>query len=219
MEQKRGRRMGMRKGIVAATLATIAMTPAATSGQSRVDVVISPDGGVSVNGKQVAPGRAPTQTARPYAAPYRNAPAEIVYETPKADEDVDRYESRQGDPIVVRRSSNGHFVVGLVVNGVPIRAAVDTGAINTFMTTKDAIATGAFRNTVDAIPAYGIAGSFMTTRVRLDEANIGGVDLGHPLVLVGQGINITLLGLPEIARLGRIVIDGNLMTITPRRRG
>ena len=209
--------MGMRNVIITAALAATGLVPTATSGQSRVDVVVSPDGSVSVNGKQISQGR-PQAAPKPQAAPYRDDGWAIDYKAAEGVAAGGGYGVREDEPIVIRRESNGHFVVRLVVNGVPIRAAVDTGAMDTFMTTKDAMATGAFRNTVDAIPAYGIAGSFMTTRVRLDDASIAGVDLGHPLVLVGPGINITLLGLPEIARLGRIVIDGNLMTITPRRR-
>ena len=65
----------------------------------------------------------------------------------------------------------------------------------------------------------------MATRTRLRAAKIGMMDLGTPTVPVGGGMGMTLLGLPEIARrlsgesarLGRIVIEGDTMTITPRR--
>jgi len=212
------------RSIIATTalLATGALGSEAIARQSRVDVVIGSDGSVSVNGTQVAPGRPndqgrlipPAMQQEPPTIPYGN-----VDDLPRVGHDVDAGERKSAPaPIVVRRGSNGHFVVALIVNGVAIRAAVDTGALSTFMTTRDAQATGAFRNVVDAVPAYGIAGSFMTTRVRLDEASVAGVDLKRPLVLVGPGINITLLGLPEISRLGRVVIEGNTMTITPRSR-
>jgi clan AA aspartic protease (TIGR02281 family) len=211
-----------------AMLALIAAASAPTAAQDAVSIVIGQDGVVTVNGRPVnqtrqAPsaGPRPMSTERP--APRFQQPQQAYREAPEAMDDASYDGSLEGGAayapsvVKIRRSGPyGHFLLKVRVNGVEIKAAVDTGAAQTFLTSADAAATGANRQVVRSTPAYGIAGAVMTKVVSLDEIEIAGVRLRRPTVLTGPGINVTLLGLPELTRIGTITMDGDLMTITPR---
>lgn len=111
----------------------------------------------------------------------------------------------------------GHFVTTIRINGVAIKAIIDTGASSTILTPEAARQVGADRSIVDSQTGFGIGGATSLAITRLGSLEIGDRNLGAITVLIGQsGIPYTLLGQPEIARLGRIVIEDDVMTITPR---
>jgi clan AA aspartic protease (TIGR02281 family) len=123
----------------------------------------------------------------------------------------------QGALRIRRDPVTGHFIMPIRINGVEIRAIVDTGAANTILSPRDAHATGADGQIVDSQAMIGIGGYTMLNIARVQSLEVGGQDLGGMTTPVGQeGLGYTLLGQSEIARLGRIVIEDGTMTIIPR---
>ncbi len=125
-----------------------------------------------------------------------------------------------GTPRVLRinrDAQDGHFVASMTINGVPIRAIIDTGAAYSILSPEDARETGADRLVEREEVAVGIGGYTRVGVARVASVEIGGQSLGRMAMRIGQpGIPYTLLGQPEIARLGRVTIEDGVMTITPR---
>ena len=116
-----------------------------------------------------------------------------------------------------RDPMTGHFIATIRINGVDVRAIVDTGAQSTILSARDARATGADRDISRSEPMAGIGGYTMLNVTRVRSMEVAGQQLGGFSAAIGQdGIPFTLLGQTEIARLGRIVIDDGVMTISPR---
>jgi clan AA aspartic protease (TIGR02281 family) len=116
-----------------------------------------------------------------------------------------------------RDPRTGHFIAPIRINGITIQAIVDTGAQDTILSARDARATGAAQNIVRSEPMAGIGGYTMLSVARLRSMEVAGQNLGSFTAAIGQeGIPYTLLGQTEITRLGRIVIEDGVMTITPR---
>jgi clan AA aspartic protease (TIGR02281 family) len=124
-----------------------------------------------------------------------------------------------GTPHVLRINRDlwgGHFVAPMIINGVPIRAIIDTGAAFSVLSAEDARSTGADRAVQREESAVGIGGYTRLSVARVASVEIGGQRLGGMTMRIGQpGIPYTLLGQPEIARLGRVTIEDGVMTITP----
>lgn len=116
-----------------------------------------------------------------------------------------------------RDPTTGHFIIPIRINGIVVRAIVDTGAANTVLSARDARATGADGAIVDTQAMVGIGGYTMLNVARVRSLEIAGQDLGGLSTPIGQdGLGFTLLGQSEIARLWRIVIEDGTMTIIPR---
>ncbi len=117
---------------------------------------------------------------------------------------------------IPRDPRSGQFVARVRINGVPVLAIIDTGADSTVLSARDARATGAIRDVTHSEPMAGIGGVTMLDVTRVRSLNVGGQELsGFPATIGAEGIPYTLLGQTEIARLGRIVIDHGVMTISP----
>lgn len=118
---------------------------------------------------------------------------------------------------IYRDPRTGHFIAPIRINGITIQAIVDTGAQDTILSARDARATGAAHDIVRSEPMAGIGGYTMLNVARLRSMEVAGQNLGSFTAAIGQeGIPYTLLGQTEITRLGRIVIENGVMTITPR---
>lgn len=98
-----------------------------------------------------------------------------------------------------------------------VRAIIDTGASGTVLSPEDAAATGADRDVTSSHPGMGIGGPTVLYATRVRSLEIGGQRMAAFNADIGQrGIPQTLLGQPEIAKLGRVVIENGVMTICPR---
>jgi len=117
-----------------------------------------------------------------------------------------------------RDRRTGHFVAPININGVAVNAIIDTGAYWTILSPDDARATGAIHDITRSQPMAGIGGVTMLNVTRVRSMSVGGEQLGSFSAAIGRdGIPFTLLGQTEIARLGRIVIENEVMTIDPRK--
>jgi len=108
-------------------------------------------------------------------------------------------------------------VATIRINGIPVRAIIDTGAQSTILSARDARATGADREIIRSEPMAGIGGYTQLAVTHLQSMEVAGQQLGNFTAAIGaEGIPYTLLGQTELARLGRIVIDDGVMTIAAR---
>jgi clan AA aspartic protease (TIGR02281 family) len=164
-----------------------------------------------------APRRMWRSADLPPPAPARAQPSYQAAE-PERISFPDTENATPGTVRIRRDPATGHFITTVRVNGVPIRAIVDTGAANTILSPSDAHATGADGEIVDTQRMIGIGGYTMLNVARVRSLEVAGQNLGTFSTPVGQqGLGYSLLGQSEIARLGRIVIEDGTMTITPRR--
>ncbi len=207
------------------------LAPAAASAQATVTVngrvfevpagttttfAMGPDGPYVIH--QVAAVSTPTRLPdmQPMAVPTQPpAPApRLDY----ADFDVpDQTAVGETRVLRIRRDrTSGHFIANVRVNGVMIRAIVDTGASGTILSPEDAAATGVDRDVTHVRPGVGIGGYTTLRSTRVRSLEIGGQRLGGFPADIGQSGLPTLLGQPEIAKLGRIVIEDGVMEIQPR---
>jgi len=160
-----------------------------------------------------------------YAASY-TAPEPGYAETPSAPRlavDTDALnisDAADGAPHILRVRRDpmtGHFVATIRINGIPVRAIIDTGAQSTILSARDARATGADREIIRSEPMAGIGGYTQLAVTHLQSMEVAGQQLGNFTAAIGaEGIPYTLLGQTELARLGRIVIDDGVMTIAAR---
>jgi clan AA aspartic protease (TIGR02281 family) len=116
-----------------------------------------------------------------------------------------------------RDKETGHFVTDVLMNGVKVPVIIDTGATGTILSPGAAKATGAMRDVTHTQNAAGIGGVTQLSVTRIRSFAVGGREIGGFEALIGrEGIPFTLLGQTELRRLGRIVIEDDVLTITPR---
>jgi clan AA aspartic protease (TIGR02281 family) len=172
------------------------------SGSGWGNVTPSYTGHVSYAGRAAAPADLPTQG---YAAPARAGTIDADF-------------SGIAKPVrVPRDKETGHFVTDVLMNGVKVPVIIDTGATGTILSPGAAKATGAMRDVTHTQNAAGIGGVTQLSVTRIRSFAVGGREIGGFEALIGrEGIPFTLLGQTELRRLGRIVIEDDVLTITPR---
>lgn len=113
----------------------------------------------------------------------------------------------------VIRSSDGLFYVTAIVNGVPIRFLVDTGASMIVLRPEDARRAGvqmkedAFRHTADTA-----GGKTAMAKVMLDEVIVGGTtQRALNAAVVRHDMPVSLLGQNWVAQLASLTISGDRM--------
>ncbi|RMD48571.1 MAG: TIGR02281 family clan AA aspartic protease [Alphaproteobacteria bacterium] len=121
--------------------------------------------------------------------------------------------------IVLLRAQDGHFYARAEVNGTPVRFLVDTGASDILLSREDARRVGI---DPDALAYYGTArtanGIVRMARVRLETLRLGPIESRDVPAWVGAGeMSGSLLGMSYLAHFARITIDGDRMTLEPRR--
>ncbi|MCC5964226.1 MAG: TIGR02281 family clan AA aspartic protease [Rhodobacteraceae bacterium] len=126
----------------------------------------------------------------------------------------------QGDgSVVLRAGRDGHFHLGLDVNGVPVDFIVDTGATDLVLSQDDAARVGldpqALPYLGQARTANGVVG---IARVTLDEVVLAhdGLEIRDTDVsaFVNEGeLDISLMGMGYLRRFARISIEGDRLTL------
>ncbi len=123
--------------------------------------------------------------------------------------------SQTENAVSLRRQADGHFYANLTVNGRETRFLVDTGASGIVLSRRDAAAAGIdpdrLRYSDRASTANGIV---KTAPVRIDELRLGGFVNRRVLAYVTSGeLDISLLGQSYLSQFGKVVIDGDILTL------
>ena len=133
-------------------------------------------------------------------------------------------EGNTGSPIAVLRPANdslsyradprGHFWVDAVVNGASVRFMVDTGATNVALSLKDAEAAGLGHSslafTMRTSTANGVA---RAAPVQLREIRIGQFAVDNVPAIVGENLDISLLGMTFLRKLQSYEIRDGVLTM------
>lgn len=115
----------------------------------------------------------------------------------------------------LRRAADGHFYAEVLVDSVPTRMMVDTGASVIALTGADAEALGLSWSEDDLRPiARGAGGMVHGFALTLDHVRLGEIELrGVPAVVVPEGLAVSLLGQSFLGRTGRMEVSGEHMLI------
>ncbi|MFK8040411.1 MAG: TIGR02281 family clan AA aspartic protease [Rickettsiaceae bacterium] len=119
--------------------------------------------------------------------------------------------------IAIARQNDGHFYINTVVNNVPIRFMIDTGATGIALTKQDAIKLGINLKTLEYNKAHSTAnGITYSAKVTLKSLRIENTVFSDIKAHVSQGnLDVSLLGMSVISRFKSFTIDQDLLYITP----
>jgi aspartyl protease family protein len=122
---------------------------------------------------------------------------------------------RADGAIELRRGSDGHFHVEALVNGVPVRFLVDTGASEVVLSAADAARIGIDPAELAFVGRARTAnGTVATAPVRLGRLEFGSFsDSGVPASVGGGALDVSLLGMSYLDRFAAIEITGDRMTL------
>ncbi len=112
----------------------------------------------------------------------------------------------------------GHFVSNGLVNGVPIRFAVDTGATFISLPAREASRLGLDYRKGQKLVLETANGDAFAYRVKLDTVRVGELTVKDvdAVVMEGDSLRVALLGMSFLNRID-IRHDGAIMTLTKRQ--
>lgn len=115
----------------------------------------------------------------------------------------------------LRRSPDGLFYVTALVNDVPVRFLVDTGANAVVLTTGDAQRAGIARGPkARSELAQTAGGQVEMTRIRLRSLEAGPLRRDNVEVAVADSnLSVSLLGQSWLSQLGSVTIAGDRMVL------
>lgn len=122
-----------------------------------------------------------------------------------------------GGAVALRASSHGHFVAEALVNGIPVRFLVDTGASDVVLSPADADRLGFDASRLSFTRTYRTAnGTVRGAPVRLQEVAIGPIVLRDVAASVnGAAMDRSLLGMSFLSRLGGYDVSRDTLTLRP----
>ncbi|PIW29195.1 MAG: TIGR02281 family clan AA aspartic protease [Rhodospirillales bacterium CG15_BIG_FIL_POST_REV_8_21_14_020_66_15] len=128
-----------------------------------------------------------------------------------------RAQETPGGGVAIRAGDHGHFVAEALVNGVPIRFLVDTGASDTVLSPRDAARLGFDLKSLSFSRTYQTANGTVTgAPVRLEEVRIGPLAVRDLRASVnGAEMKRSLLGMSFLGRLGGYRVEGDVLTLIP----
>lgn len=118
--------------------------------------------------------------------------------------------------VMLEKVSNGHFEALITVNGVSVRAMVDTGATTTVLTFEDARAAGYVPDTLDfSITVSTANGRANAARVTADNITLGTISRSRVPMLVAEAgrLDQSLLGMNFINSLSGFDVRGDRMIL------
>lgn len=147
----------------------------------------------------------PTSTPAPQSAGVQVA-AMTTEPSDRAEKPVDT---------VLTRKANGHFYVDAEVNGQLVHFIVDTGATTIALTQADAKHVGLqFSPENFTVIGRGVSGDVKGQKITLSKVAIDQKEAYYlPAVVVGDGLDTSLLGQSFLAKVGTVVIDGDRMIL------
>ncbi|WP_136162998.1 retropepsin-like aspartic protease family protein [Sphingomonas flavalba] len=116
---------------------------------------------------------------------------------------------------MISRDPDGHFYVDARVDGQPVRFLVDTGASLVALTVDDARRIGLnFSPAEFAVVGRGASGAVRGKPVVLDRIAVAGGEARQVrAAIIGEGLDVSLLGQSFLSRVGSVAIDGDRMTL------
>ncbi|WP_094649427.1 TIGR02281 family clan AA aspartic protease [Rickettsia endosymbiont of Culicoides newsteadi] len=124
--------------------------------------------------------------------------------------------NKQGE-LVISRSSDGHFYIDVLVNGVKIKFMIDTGASDVALTTNDAKMLGFDLSKLHYTRIYSTAnGTSTAAPVKLDSVVIDNRAFFRNIEAhIGTGgLDISLLGMSVLERFKSFRIDRDMLILS-----
>jgi aspartyl protease family protein len=119
-----------------------------------------------------------------------------------------------GSETVLKRGTGGHFFADAMVNGMPVKFLVDTGATGVALTTADAQRVGLQFNDIEfSVIGSGASGPVRGKMIVLDRVTLGDRTVDQVQGAIIEGGEMSLLGQSFLARMGKIEIENDKMVI------
>lgn len=121
-------------------------------------------------------------------------------------------------PVVLEADASGHYMVDGSVDGRPVRFIVDTGATRVALSAETARRIGlAVDKSAFTALTRTANGTVAAAPVRLDEVRIGAARIADvdALVLPAGALDVDLLGMSFLSRLGGFRVSGRQMVLSP----
>jgi aspartyl protease family protein len=125
--------------------------------------------------------------------------------------------STSAPSVMMTADTRGHFVTDGLVNGIPIRFAVDTGATLISLPAGEARRLGLDSRKSQKALMNTANGTALGYRIKLDTVQVGDITLNSvdAVVMEGDGLPVALLGMSFLNRMD-IRREGEIMTLTKR---
>jgi aspartyl protease family protein len=119
--------------------------------------------------------------------------------------------------VILAADSRGHFLADAMVNGLPVRFVIDTGATLIALPEREAERLGIDYRSGRASATRTANGVVKVYVVKLDSVRVGGIELHNvdATVHVGAGLDQALLGMSFLNRV-QMQRDGGTMTLIQR---
>jgi len=124
----------------------------------------------------------------------------------------------QRGPVVLEADASGHYMVDGSIEGRPVRFIVDTGATRVALSAETARRIGlAIDKSAFTALTRTANGTVAAAPVRLEEVRIGGARVADvdALVLPEGALDVDLLGMSFLSRLGSFRVSGRQMVLSP----
>jgi aspartyl protease family protein len=116
--------------------------------------------------------------------------------------------------LVIERADDGFFYMPATINGASVRFLVDTGASMVILPRPLADQAGIAGTS--SVMATTVGGPQSVELSSIRSLKAAGITLRNvPVAIQHSGMSIPLLGMDTLADMGRIEIDGNLLTVHP----
>lgn len=139
-------------------------------------------------------------------------PEDSADEEASADQPSEMELSETG--ITIQRGADGQFHMVVAVNGQELPFLVDTGADEIALTVEDARSAGVAVDPEQFEPVgMGAGGVVEGQRVRLDNVQVAGRDIGAMDAVVLDGLTHNLLGQSVLREIASLELAGDTMTL------
>lgn len=124
------------------------------------------------------------------------------------------------EDVRLEREFDGHFYADVIVDGVPSRMLVDTGASVIALTGDDAMAMGLFWDDADVAPvAQGANGAVYGVHTTLPHVRVGSFEATDvQAMIIPEGLGISLLGQSFLSTVNSVEIADDRMILASARR-
>ncbi|MEZ5851237.1 MAG: TIGR02281 family clan AA aspartic protease [Hyphomicrobiaceae bacterium] len=163
-----------------------------------------------VHGEEIRTALGLKIEASDHADEQQRAPSHgVARRTPRTESTGDR-------SVKIRAGANGHYDTTAHINGRAIEVMVDTGATAVALTYEDANAAGIYPRPGDFTQKVNTAnGVARVAPVTLDSVSIADITVRNVRAVVAESgqLNVTLLGMTFLGRLGRAEMSRGVLTL------